>query len=55
MKTTLCGRPGCGGCPVVEVLTSKVTITNDARQILVMETAEWEELKRKIKAGEFDE
>jgi len=51
-KETLC--PVCGGCPEVAVYDSEVRI-GEADNLVRLQKTEWNELVRKIKAGELGE
>lgn len=48
MKTYLCGRPGCNGCPSVELLADGLTveINDDYGGSVQMTKAEYEELRK---------
>jgi len=58
MNIKLCGRPGCGGCPTVIVRKDGSAIINNdegmLKQKMEMTKRSWNELKKCIKAGEFD-
>jgi len=53
-EVILCGRRNCHGCPTITV-DEVAVIRNDEGESVTLQLPEWEILKDKIKAGEFDE
>jgi len=53
MRTIICNRPGCGGCPTVDFEDDVVIITDDFGGKAKMSINQWDVIRDKICAGEL--